>query len=717
MSGIDESRRAFLHTGVFGAMACTVSKQAQGASDEMASTRSGDAQGQKRVEVLTQVLRLNGPRWRVGIDPGNLGRKAKWCEAPRKDALLATVPGVIQSAFPAYHGVAWYWREFTAPVNPHADGRYWLRFHAVDYLGEVWLNGVKLGGHEGAQEPFSLEATAAMKPGMANLLAVRVLNPTHGLIDKIRLEEVAEGRRDYPKPEDNAYNTGGIIDSVELLITPAVRVAALQVVPDWKTGEVRVAVDLHNAGAKATDGELRLTIAPATGGESAAEISIVKSVGPGISSVEGVLHVLDHRLWEINDPCLYRVTARISDVHDSFADECSTTCGFRDLRFEDGYFRFNGRRIHLHGALYTVLQYPVMLSVPYDDDLFRRDMLNMKMLGLNLVRITCGAAVPARMLEVTDELGLLVCEEHFGARELEPSPFMADRWNESVRQVICRDRNHPSVVMWILLNEVFADNKLLRHAAKSLDLVRSLDQTRLVVLNSGGFDRLAGLGAPNGASIVRQATLDNSLLLQPGPEGEYSVVRWTCPESGDYTIAAGFTIYMRRASAETDTGFQVLLNGKSIFDGALKGNEKGPDNASFTLKRALTKGDTIDFAQGPGGAFADPAAAWRRVSGNIRSSRGDSHEMALEFSPNSNPNGVWQYGYFSPGPKPNADTFKLFVVDDPLRKNLGNLSNGGSPHWETHISDIHPYQGFPHTAEIVHRMRSMDMGAPILLSE
>ncbi len=711
MSGIDESRRAFLHTATFGAVGFAVSKQSQTASD------SGDGQGQASAEILTQVLRLDGTNWRLGIDPGNTGRKAKWYEAPLRDALPATVPGVIQSGFPEYHGVAWYWHEFSAPANPHADGRYWLRFHAVDYLAEVWLNGVKLGGHEGAQEPFLLEATTVIKPGAANILAVRVLNPTHGLIDEIRLEEVAEGRRDYPKPEDNAYNTGGIIDSVELLIAPVVRVAELQVVPDWKTGDVHVVVDLHNAGAKPVDGEIRLTIAPAAGIETAAAINTLKLLDPGATKVEEVLHVSDHRLWEINSPYLYRVTARIRNAHDFSADESSTICGFRDLRFEDGYFRFNGHRIHLHGALYTILQYPVMLSVPYDDDLFRRDMLNMKMLGLNIARITCGPALPARMLEVTDELGLLVCEEHFAARELEPSRFMEERWNESVRQVIRRDRNHPSIVMWCLLNEYFADDKLLRHAAQSLDLVRSLDQTRLVLLNSGGFDRLAGPGAPHGASVVKQSTLGGSLLLQPGPEGEYSVVRWTCPESGAYTISGALSIYMRRALAETAAGFQVLLDGKSIFDAALKGNEKGVANAPFTLKRVLTKGDTLDFAQGPGGVSADPAVAWRRLSANIRSSAGDEHDMGAEFSTNTNPNGVWRYGYFSPGSKPNAATFKLFDVDDPLRKKLGNLSNPGSSQWETHISDIHPYQSFPHTAEIIHGMRSMRTGAPILLSE
>src|SRR5208282_3625806 len=115
-----------------------------------------------------------------------------------------------------------------------------LRFQAVDYLGEVWVNGIRIGVHEGGEEPFVLDITRAIKLNQPNLLAVRVLNPTHELIDGIRLEEVAVGRRDYPTPRDNAYNTGGITGSVELLVAPPVWVENLQVLPDWKTGKIRI---------------------------------------------------------------------------------------------------------------------------------------------------------------------------------------------------------------------------------------------------------------------------------------------------------------------------------------------------------------------------------------------------------------------------------------------------------------------------------------------
>ena len=95
------------------------------------------------------IVSLDGGDWLLGTDPKNVGREEKWFEAPRPQAKRTRVPWIIQDAFPGYHGVAWYWRTFTPPANPHAGGRYLLRFWAVDYLAEVWLNGRRVGGHEG----------------------------------------------------------------------------------------------------------------------------------------------------------------------------------------------------------------------------------------------------------------------------------------------------------------------------------------------------------------------------------------------------------------------------------------------------------------------------------------------------------------------------------------------------------------------------------------
>jgi hypothetical protein len=187
------------------------------------------------------------------------------------------------------------------------------------------------------------------------------------------------------------------------------------------------------------------------------------------------------------------VAARVQAAGSASLDEYSVRFGFRDFRLDRGYFRLNGRRIYLHGALYTVLQYPISQTTPHDEDLLRRDVLNMKTVGFNAIRITCGASLP-RQLDLLDEMGLLVCEEHFGAREPTESPFLEERWDRSLTAVIRRDRNHPSIVMWSLLNEV-RDGRLFRHAVQSLSLVKELDPSRLVVLSSGRFDKDTNIGS------------------------------------------------------------------------------------------------------------------------------------------------------------------------------------------------------------------------------
>ena len=130
------------------------------------------------------------------------------------------------------------------------------------------MNGVKVGEHEGSEDPFELDVTAAIKPGAKNRLAVRVLNPTREPIGGIALGETAHGPRSYPVGPGSTYNVGGIVDSVELLATPAVRVENLYVKPDWKTGRVQIEANLRNASNQALATEMRFTIGPANAGEA-----------------------------------------------------------------------------------------------------------------------------------------------------------------------------------------------------------------------------------------------------------------------------------------------------------------------------------------------------------------------------------------------------------------------------------------------------------------
>lgn len=435
------------------------------------------------------VLSLDGD-WLLATDPRNQGREAGWFKAPTAGAVKTKVPWIIQDAFPEYHGVAWYWREVTPPPNPHPGGRTLLRFGAVDYKAEVWLNGVSVGGHEGGETPFALDVTAAAKPGVPNVLAVRVLNPTNEPLDGMTLAETPRRAKVIPYSAGASYDHGGIVESVELWTVPAVYLEDLHLIPDPATGVVRVRAACRNSGPAPAEAALAFSVAPAAGGTTLDACRLERQLPPGATVVETTLIVSQPHRWDLSDPFLYRVTAR-AQVGGS-ADERSDRCGFRTFRLERGYFRLNGRRIFLRGA-HTVNATPVGQQVPGDPGLFQRDIVLMKAMGFNCIRFIWGGAT-RRQLDLCDEYGMMAYVEHAASNPMEDGPQMASRFDRSLGETILRDRNHPCVAMWGLLNET-PSGPVFEHAVNALPLVRSLDETRVVMLNSGRWDGRLDVGS------------------------------------------------------------------------------------------------------------------------------------------------------------------------------------------------------------------------------
>ena len=320
-----------------------------------ASPQSESAPGASSAMVVS----LDG-KWMLATDPKNVGREEQWWEGPRAEAKETKVPWIIQDAFPGYRGVVWYWREFEAPANPHPRGRYLLRFWAVDYLADVWLNGVHVGGHEGAEGVFVLDVTDAIKPKGKNKLAVRVLNPTVERIDGIVLAETCHYVKAEPYRPGRVFNSGGIVDSVEFLVSPVVRIEDLYVRPDSKTGVIDIEANVRNAGGATVRVNLTFTVAPAAGGETLDVASLARDIEGGDTLVKAKVKVNNHRLWELNDPYRYRVTSRVRIEGSRSFDENSTNCGFRYFRFADGYFRLNGKRVFLKSS-HTATIYPIGL--------------------------------------------------------------------------------------------------------------------------------------------------------------------------------------------------------------------------------------------------------------------------------------------------------------------------------------------------------------------
>jgi hypothetical protein len=361
-------------------------------------------------------------------------------------------------------------------------------------LGEVWVNGVYVGKHEGGEAPFTLDITDAIKPKANNLVAVRVLNPDNQPIDGIVLKETPHRQKLIPFVNGNLYDYGGIEESVELLLTPTVRLEDIFVRPDWRTGRIRVQANVRNASGKAARARLHFAVAPAATGQTVLVTALDREVPVGDTLVEQQLQVEDHHLWDLADPYLYRVTARVQAEGLDGSHEASVRCGFRDFRVVNGYFRLNGKRLFLR-SIHTGNMCPFSQILPPEGapDLLRRDMLYAKASGFNTVRFISGVAHPYQ-LDLCDEIGLMVYEESLAAWVLGDSPKMKERFDSSIREMVLRDRNHPCVTIWGVLNET-EDGPVFRHAVETLKLVRSLDETRLVLLGSGRFDGQLGIGS------------------------------------------------------------------------------------------------------------------------------------------------------------------------------------------------------------------------------
>ena len=271
-------------------------------------------------------------------------------------------------------------------------------------------------------------------------------------------------------------------------------------------------------------------------------------------------------------------------------DEYSVRCGFRDFRFENGYFRLNGRRIFLKCS-HTGNHCPVGQQLPHDPDLLRRDLHNVKVMGFNAIRFIAGVATRYQ-LDLCDEIGLLVYEEPYANWCLEDSPKMAERFDRSLGEMILRDRNHPSIVIWGLLNET-RDGPVFRHAVEALKLVRSLDDSRMVMLNSGRWDKWTNKPVV-GIDIVA-ADRRHGALYQSQPDQPDS------PRPGDHLGAWTARHASRATASRRCSAGRRRRQERSIFPRRLRASRPGrlPMCTSCTTANRYSTERSTSMARGP----------------------------------------------------------------------------------------------------------------------
>lgn len=443
---------------------------------------------------MRHLTSLSGP-WQFQLDPDG----ALSCATLAPDRSIA-VPMPWQAAFPelqAYSGYAWYRR--SVEVDPAwLGGELLLTLGAVDYWCQVFVNGQLAGEHEGGYTPVTLAVGGLMRAG-ANEIAVRVYDSAQADLPQRRW--LGQGAPPAGPPFDAAdvphgkqewyINVGGIWQDVTLTAVPAAYIASLRVTPDIHTGEARLEVALAGDLAGLA-GALRLAVAGAEGQVWAAELPLAAGEGRYAATAK----VSRARLWSPEAPNLYTASAALATARGD--DALSARFGFREIGFRDGRLLLNGEPIFLLSALDQDLYPETIATVP--SEAFLRDQFQKaKQLGLNNLRCHIKPPDP-RYLDLADELGLLVWAEipswrtfyrkgTLTAAQRDLDDTIKVRAERTLEEMIARDYNHPSLVIWTIVNEDWGTSLALSASdrawvAAMYERCKQLDPTRLCVDNS-----------------------------------------------------------------------------------------------------------------------------------------------------------------------------------------------------------------------------------------
>jgi len=389
------------------------------------------------------------------------------------------IPSVWQELEPGYAGAAWYWRTFDCRGGRKGQ-RAFLRFGAVAYFCEVWLNGRLAGRHEGGYLPFELEVTGRLQPG-ENRLALRVIDPGEGM----RVAGLSLGgwkEREIPASKEGRWGLpfSGIWQGVSLERRPAVHLAGLFLRPEPARRRVTAEVSFRNPG-EAVPGRLRLKISSWPDGKPAAPARTWDiTVSQRDSRLVFELPFPKFEYWSPEQPRLYRLEAELTPAG-AEPDRLEERFGMREFTVRGDRFLLNGRPIFIRGASYNG-SYPIHAAFPPDPNHCRRQVELAKGCGLNMLRVTVRPAHPD-LLDAADELGMLLYEEPAIAW-MGDTPYLEERCRNEVAEMVRRDRNRPAVVLWGMINE--GGGVAARLKGELSRLARELDPTRPVIDDSGG---------------------------------------------------------------------------------------------------------------------------------------------------------------------------------------------------------------------------------------
>ena len=419
---------------------------------------------------------LNGP-WQFTFDDENIGIAKHWERQDVSFSKEIIVPFCYQCKASgigdtAYHPVMWYKRWFNLP--PYMTGkRILLRFGAVDFSCVVYMNGYRVGGHQGGYTPFALDVTPFIIDGK-NSICLRI-----------------EDERDCTQPrgkqlwKDNWFDcwytaTSGIWQTVYLEAVGNIYVNTAHITPDVDQGTATLQLTLSHIPQE----PITATVKVSLNGRMLHSQSMTmtqRSQRMVLDMVEGG-EITGFAHWTPDTPNLYDAEIVLSS-----GDQVNTYFGMRKIQVVDGMVLLNNHPLYQRLIL-DQGYWPESLLTPPCDDAIRADVEWTKKFGYNGARKHQKLEDP-RYYYWADKLGLLVWEELPSTYEFTAQSIR--NLSDTLFEGIERDFNHPSVIVWVPLNEswgvdrIYADKRMQATAEMLYDQVKALDGSRLVSTNDG----------------------------------------------------------------------------------------------------------------------------------------------------------------------------------------------------------------------------------------
>lgn len=464
-------------------------------------------------------------------------------------------------------GTGWYRKNFSVP-GYNKNKVYTIEFDGVYMNSTVWLNGHLLGTWPYGYSSFSYDLTPYLKKS-GNVLAVKVDNSA--------------------QTNSRWYTGSGIYRHVRLVETQKTHFEKWGVfnhtlsIADGKA-VVRVQSEFSNGEGKAQSVVIRHSVIDDKGNVVCSNEATVNVAAGGKGVDTQDITVPNPTLWDLENPYLYTLKSTIVDGK-KVIDEVENTMGIRTIEYPlDKGFLLNGKQVKMKGVNLHHDGGAVGAAVP--ERVWERRLEILKSGGCNAIRTAHNAPAP-EFLDLCDKLGMLVMDEAFDqwihGKNNNDYHLYYNEWHErDLTAMVARDRNHPSVVMWSVGNEI-RDQRSAEGpgaAAELIAICHKLDPTRLV---TSGNDEIAS-NSPTSPEFL--AAFENDIIGYNYPD------RWRTRREVLYSIDK--TAYPTRRVVATESTGVGGTRREYQFPGAASPSDTGQ---RFRRNRGLISSNLIDVEQ------------------------------------------------------------------------------------------------------------------------